>query len=86
MRRLIQANVSQKISFLHINAKNVWIIINFDHIFLIFRELILNCCTEFIHLVSSEANDICNNQQKKTINAEHVLIGISKAVKRLGTI
>jgi len=42
------------------------------------RELILNCCTEFIHLVSSEANDICNNQQKKTINAEHVLIALEK--------
>lgn len=39
------------------------------------RELILNCCTEFIHLLSSEANDICNQQQKKTINAEHVLLG-----------
>jgi len=37
------------------------------------RELILNCCTEFIHLISSEANEICNKQQKKTINAEHVL-------------
>merc|ERR1712241_668210 len=42
------------------------------------RELVLNCCTEFIHLVSSEANDICNNQQKKTINAEHVLIALEK--------
>jgi histone H3/H4 len=41
------------------------------------RELILNCCTEFIHLISSEANDICNNQQKKTINAEHVLQGMT---------
>ncbi|XP_042223144.1 protein Dr1-like isoform X3 [Homarus americanus] len=37
------------------------------------RELILNCCTEFIHLLSSEANEICNQQQKKTINAEHIL-------------
>ena len=37
------------------------------------RELILNCCTEFIHLVSSEANEICNKQQKKTISPEHVL-------------
>jgi histone H3/H4 len=44
------------------------------------RELILNCCTEFIHLISSEANDICNHQQKKTINAEHVL----QALDRLG--
>ncbi|ELU18238.1 hypothetical protein CAPTEDRAFT_165016 [Capitella teleta] len=37
------------------------------------RELILNCCTEFIHLVSSEANEMCNNQQKKTITPDHIL-------------
>ncbi|KAL5012345.1 hypothetical protein ScPMuIL_010896 [Solemya velum] len=37
------------------------------------RELILNCCTEFIHLISSEANEICNKQHKKTISPEHVL-------------
>ena len=40
------------------------------------REMILNCCTEFIHLLSSESNDICNNQQKKTISAEHVLTAL----------
>uniref|UniRef100_T1IW65 Protein Dr1 n=1 Tax=Strigamia maritima TaxID=126957 RepID=T1IW65_STRMM len=40
------------------------------------RELILNCCTEFIHLISSEANEICNKQQKKTINADHVLAAL----------
>ncbi|CAH1787551.1 unnamed protein product [Owenia fusiformis] len=40
------------------------------------RELVLNCCTEFIHLVSSEANDICNKQQKKTISPEHVLAAL----------
>ena len=39
------------------------------------RELILNCCTEFIHLIASEANEICNQNKKKTINAEHVLKG-----------
>lgn len=39
------------------------------------RELVLNCCTEFIHLLSSEANDICNQLHKKTINAEHILLG-----------
>ncbi|CAB3367442.1 protein Dr1 [Cloeon dipterum] len=42
------------------------------------RELILNCCTEFIHLISSEANEICNQNQKKTINAEHVLQALDK--------
>ncbi|XP_004520014.1 protein Dr1 [Ceratitis capitata] len=44
------------------------------------RELILNCCTEFIHLISSEANEVCNQRHKKTINAEHVL----EALDRLG--
>ena len=39
------------------------------------RELILNCCTEFIHLISSEANEICGKQTKKTISANHVLAG-----------
>jgi histone H3/H4 len=39
------------------------------------RELVLNCCTEFIHLIASEANEICNQNKKKTINAEHVLKG-----------
>ena len=42
------------------------------------RELVLNCCTEFIHLISSESNDICNQQQKKTISAEHVLAALEK--------
>ncbi|CAG9784525.1 unnamed protein product [Diatraea saccharalis] len=42
------------------------------------RELILNCCTEFIHLLSSEANEICNQSNKKTINAEHVLAALDR--------
>ena len=42
------------------------------------RELVLNCCTEFIHLISSESNEICNGQQKKTISAEHVLAALEK--------
>ena len=41
-------------------------------------QLVLNCCTEFIHLISSESNDICNQQQKKTISAEHVLAALEK--------
>ena len=39
------------------------------------RELVVNCCTEFIHLVSSEANEICNKSEKKTISPEHVING-----------
>jgi histone H3/H4 len=34
------------------------------------RELIINFCTEFIHLVSSEANEICNQKNKKTISGK----------------
>ncbi|KAF2881885.1 hypothetical protein ILUMI_24290 [Ignelater luminosus] len=42
------------------------------------RELVLNCCTEFIHLLSSEANEICNQLNKKTINAEHILLALDR--------
>lgn len=44
------------------------------------RELVVNCCTEFIHLISSEANDICNKSEKKTISPEHVINGKSSFV------
>ncbi|KAL8598197.1 hypothetical protein ACOMHN_043268 [Nucella lapillus] len=44
------------------------------------RELISNCCTEFIHVVSTEANEVCVKQQKKTISPEHVL----EALESLG--
>jgi len=40
------------------------------------RELLLSCCTEFIHLIASEANDICNQQTKKTISPEHVIAAL----------
>jgi len=46
------------------------------------RDLILDCCVEFIHLVSSEANEICNKENKKTIAPEHIL----KAITDLGFI
>ncbi|BFZ05615.1 hypothetical protein BsWGS_08654 [Bradybaena similaris] len=44
------------------------------------RELILNCCTEFIHLVSSEANEICVKLNKKTISPDHIV----SALENLG--
>lgn len=47
------------------------------------RELILNCCTEFIHLISSEANEICNQKNKKTISAEHILEALDKLGKSM---
>ncbi|EPQ26851.1 uncharacterized protein PFL1_05486 [Pseudozyma flocculosa PF-1] len=44
------------------------------------RDLLIECCVEFIHLVSSEANDVCERDSKKTIAPEHVV----QALKDLG--
>ena len=44
------------------------------------RDLLIDCCVEFITLISSEANEIAERDAKKTIAAEHVV----KALKDLG--
>ncbi|KAI0316715.1 histone-fold-containing protein [Amylostereum chailletii] len=44
------------------------------------RDLIIECCVEFIHLISSEANEICEQESKKTIAPEHII----GALQRLG--
>ncbi|KAL5488119.1 NCB2 [Sanghuangporus weigelae] len=44
------------------------------------RDLIIECCVEFIHLISSEANEICEQESKKTIAPDHII----RALKRLG--
>jgi len=44
------------------------------------RDLLIDCCVEFIHLIASEANEICEKESKKTIAAEHVI----SALKTLG--
>jgi down-regulator of transcription 1 len=44
------------------------------------RELVAECCSEFVQLLSSEANEICEKDAKKTITPEHVL----RALKQLG--
>ena len=44
------------------------------------RDLLIECCVEFIHLLSSEANDLCEKERKKTISPEHVL----QALESLG--
>ncbi|KAJ1734005.1 negative cofactor 2 transcription regulator complex subunit ncb2 [Coemansia sp. Benny D160-2] len=40
------------------------------------RDLLLDCCNEFIHLIASESNEICEKDAKKTIAAEHVLTAL----------
>ncbi|KAI8092775.1 histone-fold-containing protein [Halteromyces radiatus] len=37
------------------------------------RDLLIDCCVEFIHLIASESNEICEKETKKTIAGEHVL-------------
>ncbi|KAK9714388.1 hypothetical protein RND81_06G090600 [Saponaria officinalis] len=44
------------------------------------QDLLIECCVEFINLVSSESNEVCNREEKKTIAPEHLL----KALEGLG--
>nr|XP_043636200.1 protein Dr1 homolog [Erigeron canadensis] len=44
------------------------------------QDLLIECCVEFINLVSSESNEVCGRDDKKTIAPEHVL----KALEVLG--
>lgn len=44
------------------------------------RDLLIECCVEFITLISSEANEISEKEAKKTIACEHV----TKALSQLG--
>ncbi|KAJ7564114.1 hypothetical protein O6H91_02G002800 [Diphasiastrum complanatum] len=37
------------------------------------QDLLVDCCVEFINLISSESNEICNKEEKRTIAPEHVL-------------
>ncbi|KAL2462975.1 Protein Dr1-like protein [Forsythia ovata] len=37
------------------------------------QDLLIECCVEFINLVSSESNEVCNREERKTIAPEHVL-------------
>ncbi|EJD53854.1 histone-fold-containing protein [Auricularia subglabra TFB-10046 SS5] len=44
------------------------------------RDLVIECCVEFIHLIASDANEICESESKKTIAPEHII----SSLKRLG--
>ncbi|KAI8866252.1 histone-fold-containing protein [Ramicandelaber brevisporus] len=44
------------------------------------KDLIGECCTEFIHLLATQATEQCEKSSKKTITADHVL----DALKALG--
>ena len=42
-------------------------------------DIMIECCTEFIQLVTSEANEICTADNKATMNPEHII----KALQQL---
>ncbi|XP_068638139.1 protein Dr1 homolog isoform X1 [Aristolochia californica] len=44
------------------------------------QDLLVECCVEFINLISSESNEVCCREEKRTIAPEHVL----KALEVLG--
>lgn len=44
------------------------------------RDLLIECCVQFVHMISSEANEVCEKDSKKTIAPEHVI----KALQELG--
>ncbi|PIA39514.1 hypothetical protein AQUCO_02600163v1 [Aquilegia coerulea] len=44
------------------------------------QDLLVECCVEFINLVSSESNEVCSKEEKRTIAPEHVI----KALQVLG--
>ncbi|KAI9699542.1 MAG: hypothetical protein M1820_007173 [Bogoriella megaspora] len=44
------------------------------------RDLLIECCVEFITMISSEANEIAEKEAKKTIACEHV----QQALEQLG--
>lgn len=44
------------------------------------RDLLIECCVEFITMLSSEANEIAEKDAKKTIACEHII----KALEELG--
>ncbi|KAF5730240.1 protein Dr1 isoform X2 [Tripterygium wilfordii] len=44
------------------------------------QDLLIECCVEFINLVSSESNEVCGREDRRTIAPEHVL----KALEVLG--
>ncbi|SPQ19676.1 9b90d078-179b-4225-8aed-4e4b9ef5b525 [Thermothielavioides terrestris] len=44
------------------------------------RDVLIECCVEFITLISSEANEISEKEAKKTIACDHIV----KALDQLG--
>ena len=37
------------------------------------NDLLLQCCNQFVHLISTQANDISEREKRSTISPEHVV-------------
>jgi len=44
------------------------------------KDVIVECCIEWVKLISTQANTVCDESSKKTISPEHVI----EALKQLG--
>lgn len=44
------------------------------------KQILLESCAEFVHIIATEANEVCEKEQKKTLTHEHVY----RALKQLG--
>jgi len=42
------------------------------------QKLIMQCCMEFLKLVSYESNEVCRENNKKMISPEHVVTALEK--------
>ena len=39
------------------------------------KEFFVQCCNEFIHTLSLQANSVCEQQAKKLIHPDHIVTG-----------
>ncbi|POY70465.1 hypothetical protein BMF94_6533 [Rhodotorula taiwanensis] len=42
------------------------------------KDLMVDCCKEFLLTVSSEANEICEKDSKKTLSPEHIVSALKR--------
>lgn len=41
-------------------------------------DLLVACCTEFVHLVSSQANEVSEKEKRTTVNPEHIITALEE--------
>ena len=41
-------------------------------------DLLVQCCNQFVHLISTQANDISEREKRSTISPEHVVRAVEE--------